>query len=174
MGLKKKEHEMRMAGMAYALDIVKEKGIEGLQKECRDRGAVFVPLEISASQIDQVKNLVCDKVIATMLPTLMFCLHDTFGFGKKRLLQFKEAFMQRCKMLYELDPLGGHYETIEDYANELRDKYGLEFDTESIEQVAEENKKDDKNKRYAELDYVLEFLERRGFAEAAEEIRKVM
>lgn len=53
MGLKKKEHEMRLSGMAYALSIVKEKGIEALEKECRDRGAVFVPLEISAVQIEQ-------------------------------------------------------------------------------------------------------------------------
>lgn len=35
MGKLDKEQEARMAGMRYALGIAKEKGVDGLQKNCR-------------------------------------------------------------------------------------------------------------------------------------------
>ena len=47
MGLKQKEYEARLQGMAYARDLVKEKGLEALERECKMRGAMFIPLEVT-------------------------------------------------------------------------------------------------------------------------------
>ena len=171
MGLKDKQYQARMDGLAYAQRIVKEQGIEALDKEIKMRRAVFIPLEISREKLGEVTSFIEERIMSTMMPTMLFVLHEEFGFGKKRMLQFKDGFLHRCDMLATLDPLGGHYETIMDYVKEL-EKYGIEFNVDTIEDVARTN--DEKRKCYAELGYVLELLERKGFPEAAEVIRAYM
>ena len=46
MGKNDKVYQARLSGMDYALRIAKEKGVEALEKECRIRGAHFLPLEL--------------------------------------------------------------------------------------------------------------------------------
>ena len=107
-----------------------------------------------------------------MLPTILFCLEDKFGFRQKRLERFVDEFEHLCGMITNVDPFGAPYETIGDYAAILKERYGLKFDMESIEEINRENR--EKHTRYLEADYTLDFLERRGFQEAADEIRKYM
>lgn len=169
MGVKDKEYRARMSGMVYALKIVKESGVETLEKEIRFRNATFMPLEISQEKMLEIEDFLAERVMATMMPTMMLVLHDSFGFGKERLIRYKKAFLKRCEMLSSLDPLGEPYERIRDYVEEL-EKYGIEFDMAKIEDVERTN--NENRKRYAELEYVLDFLNRRGFGEAAEALRK--
>ena len=57
MGLKDKDYQARLAGMAYALKVAREQGMEELEKEVKRRGAVFVPLEISQKKLDDEREL---------------------------------------------------------------------------------------------------------------------
>lgn len=172
MGLKQKEYEARLQGMAYARDLVKEKGLEALERECKMRGAMFIPLEVTEEQALQITDLVCTRTLGTMLPTTMFVLHDEFQFGKKRLERFGDNFTKRCRLMIEKDPFGAPYETVEDYAKELHERFGLVFDMESIEAIAKDNA--EKEQRCGDMDYILDFLIKRGYPEAAEEIKKFM
>lgn len=48
-----KLEEARREGMAYALKIAKTKGIEGLEEECKFRGATKMPLALPKNAIDE-------------------------------------------------------------------------------------------------------------------------
>ena len=171
MGLKDKEYQARLAGMAYALKVAREQGLDELEREVKRRGAVFIPLEISQKKLDEVTDFLADRIMSTMMPTMLVVLHEKFGFGRERMLKFQEGFLSRCEMLAATDPLGGQYETVMDYVKEL-EKYGIEFSVKTIEDVARSN--EEHRKRYADIDYVLGLLERKGYPEAAAEIRRYM
>lgn len=47
-----KEYEIRMAGMINALNIVKTKGVEELEKEIRKRNLLKADIAISSKKID--------------------------------------------------------------------------------------------------------------------------
>ena len=111
-----------------------------MEKEIKARGAYYVPMEISYEQRMKVTQLIADRILATFAPAVMFTLHDTFGFGKDRLLRWKDAFMKRCDMMSTFDPLGVPYEKVMDYATILTEKYGLEFEWDKIEDVEQDNK----------------------------------
>ena len=170
MGKDKKIYAARMQGLAYALDIVKKGGIEALEKEIKARGAYYVPMEISYEQVMELKNLIADRILSTFAPAVMFTLHDTFGFGKDRLLRWKNAFMKRCDMMSTFDPFGVPYEKVMDYATILTEKYGLEFEWDKMEDIEKANKQE--RKQLCDIDYVIQFLEERGQAEAAELLRE--
>lgn len=172
MGKNDKVYQARLSGMDYALRIVKERGVEALEKECRVRGAHFLPLELTESKIAEINDFLSTRIMNTMLPTILFCLEDKFGFRQKRLERFVDEFEHLCGMITNVDPFGAPYETIGDYASILKERYGLEFDMASIEEINRENR--EKHTRYLEADYTLDFLERRGFQAAADEIRKYM
>ena len=72
-------------------------------------------MEISYEQVMELKNLIADRILSTFAPAVMFTLHDTFGFGKDRLLRWKNAFMKRCDMMSTFDPFGVPYEKVMDY-----------------------------------------------------------
>ena len=63
-----------------------------------------------------------------MITTVVWVLHDTFGFGQKRLQQFMTEFDKAAANLMSLDYMGEHYVTLEDYAVELNQKYNLGLD----------------------------------------------
>lgn len=166
-----KNYLNRMSGMAYALKIAKEKGIDELENECRVRNAHYIPDSISKEKYREVANDISGKVMATFLPTCLFCINEAYGFGKKRLEAFKVVFMHHCDMLSALDPFGGSYETVSDYAVILKEKYGIEFDLDTIEDVATANTK---RKRMLDAEYLLKFLRERGYDDAAAEIERCM
>lgn len=167
MGLRNKEYQARISGMLYAYKIVKEKGVDELEKELKFRQAHFVPLEYTSEKIAKIEEFLKDRVIATMLPVIMYVLNDTFGFGRERLLRFQQAFYHRCEMMASLDPLGEPYERVGLYAKVL-EKYGITFDLSEIDTVQQEN--DTYSRRYTDLNYIIDLLERKGYPAAAAEL----
>lgn len=165
---KDKIYWARMDGLAYALDIVKAGGVEALEKEIEIRGAHFVPLELTEEKRIKLGEVLSNRIIATMVPTIMFVLSNNFGFGKVRLLRWKDEFMKLCNMMAHCDPMGMPYETTRDYANVLHDKYGLEFDWDTIDEVEADNAT---LPQLCQIDYVIDLLEEKGQKEAAKIIR---
>lgn len=51
-----KLEEARREGMAYALKIAKTKGIEGLEEECKFRGATKMPLALPKNAEKQSRS----------------------------------------------------------------------------------------------------------------------
>lgn len=49
-----KAHRFRMDGMAMALRIVEERGVEGLREEVKTRNAMFIPLEVTRKSVEDL------------------------------------------------------------------------------------------------------------------------
>lgn len=165
-----KFYRARMDGLAYALEIVEKGGVEALKTELKVRNAYFIPMEISRRKATEISEMLAHRILATFTPTVMFSLNQAFGFGKDRLLRWKDAFTGLCDMMDAVDPFGCNYETARDYAEVLKDKYGIEFDWDSIEDVIGLNQK--KRGQLCDIDYVIDFLEEKGHKKAAQLIRE--
>lgn len=132
MAKRDKEYESRMQGMLYALNVAKEHGVEYLEKEIKKRGIIKSPLAYTDKQIDEFWKQLSENLYATMTCVTGMVLHNTFGFGKQRLHKFREEFLNATNKTIDLDWLGEHYVTLEDYAVELNEKYDLELDVARI------------------------------------------
>ena len=113
-----KFYKARMDGLAYALEIVEKGVVEALKKELKVRNAYFIPMEISSKKAEELSEMLAHRILATFVPTVMFSLNQAFGFGRDRLLRWKDAFINLCDMMDAVDPFGCQYETVKDYAEE--------------------------------------------------------
>lgn len=117
-----KEEEARRSGMAYALKIAKEKGIEELEKELRFRNITKAPLMVPKSEVDRFCAEVKNNCVTTFKVMTMLVLHDEFGFGQKRLEQFQERFMLKTECITE------DYATWQDYQDILNEECRMKID----------------------------------------------
>lgn len=118
--------------MVYALRIAKEQGIEALEKEVWMRNGRFIPLELTREKQVEVSMTLASRIVNTYSTMTMATLHDSFGFGKKRLQEFIRQFNEKCEVVDVLDPYGEHYATISDYAKWLEEEYDIHIDLEAI------------------------------------------
>ncbi len=117
-----------MQGMVYACRLAQEQGVEALVKAVKQRGVTKVDITASDKQLADMWGALSDNIGQNMLATIVWVLHDTFGFGQKRLQQFMTEFDKATANLMSLDYMGEHYVTLEDYAVELNQKYNLGLD----------------------------------------------
>lgn len=116
-----KEEEARREGMAYALKLAKEKGIEALENECRFRNATRLPVAISRKAADECINKIKYNTIDTITILSAMTLHDEFGFGKSRI----ERFMKRFN--FKADCIMEDYTTWEEQIQILKAECNLEL-----------------------------------------------
>ena len=121
-----------MDGMAYALKIVEQGGVEALRQEVKTRAAIFIPLEVTRESVTQIIATLADGILNTMLATSLYTLNQKFGFGQKRLMDYYEEFGHNCDMVTALDPFGNNYAKMSEYATILKDKYGIDLDVNKI------------------------------------------
>lgn len=167
MAKRDKEYEARMQGMLYAANLVKRDGLEALESDIKKRGLLKTPLAYTDKQIDEFWKELSSNLYATMTCVTGMVLHDSFGFGKQRLHKFREEFLKATKISLDLDWLGQHYATLEDYAVYLNGKYDLGLDVARIS-VCQESHDEKENYRMANIDRVLSELKSNGYEEAAE------
>lgn len=122
MGQKEKlMQQYRTDGMEYALRIVKEKGIEALEKEVRARTWSGISLRITAEEINEASEKIKHMVLDTMTIMTVLTLHDEFGFGRKRIQQFLDRFTLKAECILE------DYATWEDYQSIIRKELGFDL-----------------------------------------------
>ena len=94
-----KEMEYYRAGMERAYRLYKEEGPEALEKEMNFRNITKINSRLTFREIDtgieEIKRLTIETVMTMALGTL----YSEFGFGKKRLLRFRDVFMEGTKSL---------------------------------------------------------------------------
>lgn len=66
MGKIDKEQKARMDGMAYALKIAKEKGIDGLENEIKARGILGVNLTVDSKTLRESYESMCTTLFQNM------------------------------------------------------------------------------------------------------------
>lgn len=97
----KKYNQGRNDGMALALKIAKEGGVEALEQEIRDRGIVGVNINLTMKELEGAMEPIKQNCMDTMLAMSLATLHDEFGFGRKRLEQFLNRFSLKANCLGE-------------------------------------------------------------------------
>lgn len=160
-----KAHKFRMDGMAMALRIVEEQGVEGLREEIKTRKAMFIPLEVTRKSVEDLNAFLGSRILNTYRTEMLFTLNQKFGFGPKRLLKFYEEFGHTVDMAQCLDPFGKPYEKMSEHAEIVNQKVGNLLDVEEIKRIEAENSEG--KKRLIEYEYLLDFLRRNGFDDAA-------
>lgn len=167
-----KEFQWRMEGMLVAHKIVKEQGIEALDKEIRMRNYLKIDLWAKKGEVEALHKTISENVYTSMLMTVMFTLHDTFGFGKKRLDRLREDFDKKVKNISDLDWLGNHYVRFEDYGIYLNERYGYKFDVDRVAALQDLQDEEDKRVRRCDVDRLVIELRKNGFGDAAEWLEK--
>lgn len=112
----------RTEGMEFSLRLVKDKGIEELEKEVRFRNRTGVSLNLTRQELaagsQNIKNMTFD----TMLAMSLMVLRDEFDFGKKRLERFKDRFTQKATSLAD------DYCTWLDIIDTIKEETGIDLE----------------------------------------------
>ena len=119
-----KEESARREGMAYALRIAKEKGIEALEKELEFRNITNIPIKVSKGQVEAFVEETKQTMFDTILLMSCYSLRDAFGFGNKRLMDFKNKFSEYT------ESLSGGYMQWQEIAEQMTEETGIESETE--------------------------------------------
>lgn len=167
-----KEYKNFMAGMMKAQNIVEKEGKEALKVEIKKRGFYNIPVTISSGECDKFIEDLAKNLHTTIMIMVATTLDCDFGFGKKRLEKFKAAFDKRTLQTMDMNWVGNHYVTLEDYAKELNAKYDWDLD-ESIAQTCQATA-DAGNKKYkmVRLERLVAELAKHGHTEAADWLLK--
>jgi hypothetical protein len=116
-----KEEVARRDGMAYALRIAREKGIEGLEEEIKYRNITEIPIAIKRDKLNECIENIKLNTIDTILVLSAVTLRDEFGFGKARLARFIERFNLKTDCLVE------DYCTWDDLRQNLEEECGIKL-----------------------------------------------
>ncbi|RGY84003.1 hypothetical protein DXA21_21125 [Parabacteroides distasonis] len=146
-----KEEMARREGMAYALRIAKEKGIDALEEDLKMRNAINLPLRVSKADLDKFSDNVKYNTMrnAINLPlrvskadldkfsdnvkynTILYIkilmavtMHDEFGFGNKRIKQMFKRFDLKAECIAE------NYSNWEDQVKIIAEECGIDMETE--------------------------------------------
>lgn len=113
--------EGRNEGMAFALKIAKERGIEGLEEEVKMRGITNLPTSVSRKALNECVVNIKNNVIDTFVILLVATLHDEFGFGPVRAQRAINRFNEKAECI------GNDYCTWGDYIEVIKEELGLEL-----------------------------------------------
>ena len=116
-----KEEQARREGMAYALRIAKEKGIDALEEDLKMRNAIGLPVGVDRKALNQFTENVKFNTVDTMVILMAVTLHDEFGFGEKRVQRAIDRFMFKANCLDE------DYTTWQEQIDILKDELGIEL-----------------------------------------------
>lgn len=94
-----KEEIARREGMAYALRIAKEKGIEALEEDLKMRNAIDLPCKVSKADLSKFSENVKYNVVFYIKVLMAVTMHDEFGFGNKRIKQMFKRFDLKAECL---------------------------------------------------------------------------
>ena len=120
---KMREYERgREDGLLLAQKIVKEGGIEALEKEIRFRGCTGIRTSLACKALDKASEKIKEMTMDTFTIMGIAALHDEFGFGQKRCQKWMDKFAQGANFLEE------GLATWQDYMNSIKEELGLELD----------------------------------------------
>ena len=113
----------RNDGMAYALKIVKEGGVEALEEEIRLRGLQKLSLNVPARELEAAKKQITKRTVDIVCAAACLTLHDEFGFGQQRCMRFLKRFESKTTDM--VDTKSGV--TLEDYLQAVKDEIGIDL-----------------------------------------------
>ncbi|MCI8274921.1 MAG: hypothetical protein HFI66_04805 [Lachnospiraceae bacterium] len=114
----------RSEGMAFALKIAKEGGVEALEKEIRMRNIWGLHVNVPMKDLQDIKDKITLRVVDIVACVALLTLRDEFGFGGRRGRQFLARFEKKVECVVG-DPEDGQSVTLEDYLQAVKDEMGI-------------------------------------------------
>lgn len=167
MAKRDKEFEARMQGMIYALNKVREEGIEGLERDMKKRNLLKLPLNVTEKKMHEYFGIISKNLYNNALTSVAYTLHNDYGFGMKRISEFKKAFDKNVQATLDLDYLGGHYVRLEDFAIEMNEKFNLGIDINRVASCQEVYDNGEEKYKMCNVEKVIQELRENGFKDAA-------
>ena len=162
-----KFYEARIYGYIAACQKAKEEGIEALERDIKKRNILKADLNVKEKDMDELFNELSKNMYNNTMTAVAWTLHTVYGFGKKRIVEFKKNFDKTVQYTFDLDYLGGHFVKLEDFAVELNEKYDLGIDITRVAYCQDKHDEGDEDFRMCKIDRVLQELRENGFADAA-------
>lgn len=99
----------RKDGLLLALRIVRDGGLENLEKEIQFRNLTGIETALARKELDRASEAIKAMTIDTICNMSVHTLHDEFGFGPKRIAQFIARFSGKDRLPGgRQNGLGGH------------------------------------------------------------------
>lgn len=119
---KMREYERgREDGLDLALRIVRQGGLEALEKECRFRNITGIHTSLAVKDLDKASEKI-KEVIADCYVVLSLAVpHDVFQFGEVRCQRFRNGLDKAADYIND-----GLAEWI-DYVNSIKEEMGIEL-----------------------------------------------
>lgn len=120
---KMREYERgREDGLDLALRIVKQGGVEALEKEIKFRGITGIHTSMAAKDLDKAAEKIKEMTMDTFTIMGIAALHDCFGFGQVRCQRWMDKFAEGADLL--VDGLA----TWNDYIESVKSELGLKLE----------------------------------------------
>ena len=104
----------RNDGLALAAKIIKEGGVDALEKEIRQRGVCGVNTNLTMKELDEALLPVKQNCIDMVMALFLAALRDEFGFGKTRLERVRDRLSLKANCLGEYVKWADIVKTIEE------------------------------------------------------------
>lgn len=124
----KKYNWGRNDGLALAMKIVKEGGVEALEKEIKERGVCGVHTNLTMRELEEAMVPIKENCLDTMMAMSVMVLRDEFGFGKKRIEQFIDRLSLKANCL-------GEYVKWRDIVTQLEEETGVKITIRNLDEL---------------------------------------
>ena len=162
-----KFYEARITGYIAAFQKAKNDGLDALEKDIKKRNILKADLNITEKSMDELFGELSKNLYNNTLTAVAWTLHDVYGFGKKRIHEFKKSFDKTVQDTLDLDYMGEHYVKLEDFAVELNEKYNLGIDITRVSFCQESYDEKEEKYRMCKVQTVIKELQENGFGDAA-------
>lgn len=109
----------RTEGMEFALRLVKDKGIEELEKENKFRNRTGISLNVTRQELNAASGKIKEMTLDTFTILGVAALHDAFGFGEKCCQRFMDKMGEGAE--YLMNDLA----TWKDYISAIKEELGM-------------------------------------------------
>ena len=117
---KMREYERgREDGLLLAHKIVKQGGLEALDKEIKFRGCTGIRTSLACKDLDKASEKIKEMTMDTFTIMGIAALHDEFGFGQKRCQKWMDKFAEGANYLEE------GLATWQDYIQSIKEELNL-------------------------------------------------
>lgn len=120
---KMREYERgREDGLLLAKRIVREGGVEALDKEIKFRGCTGIHTSLASKDLDVASQKIKEMALDVFLVLGIAALHDCFGFGQKRCQRWKDKIDEGADII--LDDMA----TWKDYTDSIKEELNLDLE----------------------------------------------
>lgn len=119
---KMREYERgREDGLDLALRIVRQGGLEALEKECRFRNITGIHTSLAVKDLDKASEKIKEVIADCYVVLSLAVLHDVFHFGEVRCQRFRNGLDKAADYIND-----GLAEWV-DYVNSIKEEMGIEL-----------------------------------------------